>query len=159
MWLVVFFSKAHLTLRRWLFIRCRSNNGQVKTMSKIEDSDTSVPNPNEFEIGDGDVEPDIEFRSAFSETLAQNGFPDTLVLARERADDVFHGRRLEIVDYLQDNDPESVRALADALEYDKGVVSRDLQRLASIGVVEYTDNGRAKTPQLAHTHIVVEPVV
>lgn len=128
-------------------------------MSELEDGESSIPDPGEFDPEEGDVDPRLEFRRSFSEALAQHGFPDTLVLARERAEDVFHDRRLEIVDYLSDHEPRSVRALADELGYDKGVVSRDLRKLARIDVVEYDTEGRAKAPRLKHDHVVVEPIV
>jgi len=127
-------------------------------MSNFEPT-TSLPDPNEFDSQDADIDPELEFRSAFSEALSQHGFPDTLVLSRERADVVFHDRRLEILDYLKQNEARSVRALAKELGYDKGVVSRDLQQLASIDVIEYESTGRSKAPRLKHRHVVVEPVV
>lgn len=128
-------------------------------MYELGDHEAEVPDPNEFEVGDEDLDPRLELRSAFSEALTQHGFPDTLVLARSRADDVFHERRLEIIDYLKENEPRSVRALAEALDYDKGVVSRDLQKLAGIDVVEYVEEGRAKAPRLKHSHVAVEPII
>lgn len=128
-------------------------------MPEFEELDSSIPDPNEFTPEDAAVDEELALRNAFSEALAQNGFPDTLVLARERAEDVFHERRLEILDYLQDHDPVSVRALADELGYDKGVVSRDLQRLARLDVIEYEEDGRSKAPRLKHRHVVVEPIV
>jgi len=128
-------------------------------MSELEESPTSIPDPNDFKSEEADVDERLELRAAFSETLTQHGFPDTLVLARERAEDVFHDRRLDLIDYLKDHDPRSVRALADELGYDKGVVSRDLQKLARIDVVEYVEEGRAKAPRLKHNHVAIEPVV
>lgn len=128
-------------------------------MPEFEDRSSSIPDPNEFDPAEADVDPDLEFRSAFSEALSQHGFPDTLVLSRERAGDIFHERRLEILDYLKDHEPHSVRALAEELEYDKGVVSRDLQKLARIDVIELVEEGRAKAPRLKHDHVVIEPVV
>lgn len=128
-------------------------------MPEFEDTPSSVPGPNEFDREDADIDEALEFRAAFSETLTQHGYPDTLVLARDRAEDVFHDRRLDLLDYLKEYDPESVRALAQETGYDKGVVSRDLQRLAEIDVVEYVDAGRSKAPRLKHNHVVVEPVV
>jgi predicted transcriptional regulator len=126
---------------------------------EFDDQESSVPDPDEFTPEDADIDEEIAFRSAFADALAQNGFPDTLVLARERAEDIFHPRRLEIIDYLEEHDPESVRALATALDYDKGVVSRDLQTLAHLDVIESDESGRAKTPRLKHRHVAVEPVV
>jgi predicted transcriptional regulator len=127
-------------------------------MSEFEEPPASVPDPNDFQSGEADVDERLELRAAFSETLTQHGFPDTLVLARERAEDVFHDRRLDLIDYLKDHEPRSVRALADELGYDKGVVSRDLQKLARIDVVEYVEEGRAKAPRLKHSHVAIEPV-
>lgn len=128
-------------------------------MPEFKDLDSSIPDPDEFDPEEADVDPRLEFRNAFSEALVQHGFADTVVLARERAGDVFHERRLEIMDYLKNHDPRSVRALADELGYDKGVVSRDLQRLAELDVIEFEQSGRAKAPRLKHRHVVVEPVV
>ncbi|SNZ18342.1 regulatory protein, arsR family [Natronoarchaeum philippinense] len=128
-------------------------------MPEFEEPPASVPDPNEFDREDADIDDRLEFRAAFSETLTQHGYPDTLVLARERAEDVFHDRRLKILDHLEEQNPESVRALAQELDYDKGVVSRDLQALAKIDVIEYEDTGRSKAPRLKHNHVVVEPIV
>ena len=124
-----------------------------------EEVGPTVPRPNAFDPEDADVDERLALRSAFAESLTQHGFPDTLVLTRERAEDAFHERRLAIVDYLADDEPASVRALASELGHDKGVVSRDLKRLARIDVVEYVDDGRARAPRLKHEHVVVEPIV
>ncbi|MEF8826335.1 MAG: helix-turn-helix domain-containing protein [Halapricum sp.] len=128
-------------------------------MPEHEESPASVPDPNAFESEEAAIDERLELRAAFSETLTQHGFPDTLVLARERAGDVFHDRRLDLIDYLKEHDPRSVRALAEQVGYDKGVVSRDLQKLASIDLVEYVEDGRAKAPRLKHNHVAIEPVV
>lgn len=128
-------------------------------MPEPEAPESAIPDPNEFDPEDTDVGDRLALRSAFSEALTQHGFPDTLVLARERAEDVFHERRLEIVDYLAEHDPDSVRALADEMGYDKGVVSRDLARLARLDVIEYQDDGHSKAPRLKHRHVAVEPIV
>jgi predicted transcriptional regulator len=128
-------------------------------MPEFEDPPASVPDPNDFESEDADIDERLELRAAFSETLTQHGFPDTLVLTRERAEDVFHDRRIDLLDHLKDHEPDSVRALAEELGYDKGVVSRDLQKLARIDVIEYVEEGRAKAPRLKHNHVAIEPVV
>jgi len=128
-------------------------------MPEFEEPPTSVPDPNDFESEDADIDERLELRAAFSETLTQHGFPDTLVLTRERAEDIFHDRRIDLLDHLKDHEPDSVRALAEELGYDKGVVSRDLQKLARIDVIEYVEEGRAKAPRLKHNHVAIEPVV
>lgn len=128
-------------------------------MPEFDDADDRVPDPDEFDPEDADIDATVADRTAFAATLAEHGYADVLVLARERAADLFHERRLELLDYLQDHDPASVRALAAELDLDKGVVSRDLQILASLDVVEYEESGRARAPRLKHAHVVVEPVV
>lgn len=128
-------------------------------MTELEASPPETPAPEKFDPADADIDSTTELRAGFSEALAERGFADTLVLGRERADVVFHDRRLEILDYLSENEPASVRALARALDLDKGVVSRDLRELAELDVVEYVENGRATAPRLKHRHVVVEPVV
>lgn len=127
-------------------------------MSRFNDRESTVPDPDSFDPEHADISDALKRRNAFSEILAQHGFPDTLVLARDRAEDLFHDRRLAIVDHLRENDPQSVRALADALDLDKGVVSRDLQLLASLDVIEFEEDGRSKAPRLKHRHIAVEPI-
>jgi predicted transcriptional regulator len=128
-------------------------------MPEYEEPPTSVPDPDDFESEEADVDDRLERRAAFSETLTQHGYPDTLVLARERAEDVFHDRRLDLLDYLKGHEPDSVRALAEELGYDKGVVSRDLQKLARIDIIEYVEDGRSKAPRLKHQHVAIEPIV
>jgi len=128
-------------------------------MPEFEEAPPSVPDPNDFDSDEADIDDRLEFRAAFSEALTHHGFPDTLVLARERAEDIFHERRLDLLDHLKDHDPDSVRALADELGYDKGVVSRDLQKLARIDVIKYVEDGRSKAPRLKHNHVAIEPVV
>jgi hypothetical protein len=62
------------------------------------------------------VDSTVEYCTEFSETLAARGFADTLVLGRERADVAFHDRRLQIIDYLTENELTSAQALAGALD-------------------------------------------
>jgi glutamate-1-semialdehyde aminotransferase len=95
-------------------------------MTELEESPPEMSDPETFDADDAELDESLELRAALSETLAEHGFADTLVLVRERVDIVFHDRRLEIIDYLAENDPDSVRALARALNLDKGVLSRDL---------------------------------
>lgn len=128
-------------------------------MPAFQNDDGSIPDPEAFDDESNDAPPRLELRSAVSGALARGGFDDVLVLARERAADVFHERRLAILDHLREHDPASIRGLAADLGYDKGVVSRDCQRLAAIDVVEYEETGTSKAPRLKHDHVLVEPVV
>ncbi|WP_411967895.1 helix-turn-helix domain-containing protein [Haloferax sp. YSSS75] len=122
-----------------------------------EDTNQDSVDPNSFR-GDEKVDSALELRNAFSEAITHHGFPDTLVLSRERADDVFHERRIRIMDYLKTHQPQSVRALAKELDVDKGVISRDLQKLLELDIVEFDHDGRSKSPRLKHQHVIVEPI-
>ncbi|WP_074796035.1 HVO_A0114 family putative DNA-binding protein [Haloferax larsenii] len=118
---------------------------------------TGIPSPTEF-TKESTLDSYLELRNTFSEILSRHGFADTLVLSRGRADDVFHDRRIEIIEYLQTHEPRSVRALASELSLDKGVVSRDLQKLVALDIVEFDEDGQSKAPRLKHRHVVVEPI-
>jgi predicted transcriptional regulator len=109
------------------------------------------------------TDPRAEKRQLLTRTLAggalaQAGYTDTLVLSRESAREVLTAPRLELLDRLRSGPVDSVRALADELDRDKGGVSRDLATLAALDVLEYEPAGRAKRPRLKHETVLVEPV-
>lgn len=106
----------------------------------------------------GDPDPHVERRSEFADALAREGYADVLVLPREDATELVTDRRLAILDYLREHDPDSVSALADALGYDVGDVSRDLDVLARYDVTERVTEGRRRVPRLKHDHVVLEPL-
>ncbi|PSP67978.1 transcriptional regulator [Halobacteriales archaeon QS_1_69_70] len=99
----------------------------------------------------------------FAGDLNAQGYTDVLVLRRENGRDILTESRLELVGYLERRGDEigSVRDLARSLDRDKGAVSKDLQRLAELDIVEYEGdgNGEAKRPVLKHDHVIIEPVV
>lgn len=108
---------------------------------------------------DDETDPRVERRGAFADALAREGYADVLVLPREDAADLVTDRRLAILDYLREHDPDSVSALANELGYDVGDVSRDLDVLARYDVTERVADGRRKVPRLKHEHVVLEPLV
>lgn len=91
--------------------------------------------------------------------LADHGFDDVVVLRRAVGAKLLTEKRRELIDHLKENDPESVRALARALDRDKSGVSRDLALLAEHQVVEFEEVGAAKAPRLATNNVVIEPLV
>lgn len=105
-----------------------------------------------------DVPPEIERRELLADALTNAGHRDVYVLAREDARRVLDEHREAILDYLRDNDVDSVSDLADALGRDTGNVSRDLRVLADHGIVNLTADGRSKVPELVHDLVVVEPL-
>lgn len=55
---------------------------------------------------------------------------------------------LELIQAIVETDPESIRAVADAVDRDYKEVHRNLTELASLGVVEFVENGGSKAPIL-----------
>jgi len=113
------------------------------------------PDPNDFESDEVELEDRLETRAEFSETLAQNGFPDTLVLSRERASSVFHKRHLEVLDYLEENGPVSISEISEELEYSEGCIDTYILNFLKIDIVEFNED----EPRLKHNHVVIEPIV
>jgi predicted transcriptional regulator len=102
---------------------------------------------------------EMDKKTRMAIALAQNGFDDVVVLRQEIGAKVLTNKRRELIDYLKENDPESVRAVARALDRDKSSVSRDLGLLAENQIVEFEEVGAAKAPRLATENVVIEPVV
>lgn len=124
----------------------------------VQKRHTDTDAPTDLPSG-GETDPHIERRSEFADALAREGYADVLVLPREDATELVTDRRLAILDHLREHDPDSVSALADALGYDIGDVSRDLDVLARYDVTERVTEGRRKIPRLKHDHVVLEPLV
>lgn len=100
-----------------------------------------------------------EKRAAMARSLASDGFGDVLVLELDTAATVLTEKRRSIIEYLRDDQPDPVRALARELDRDKGSVSRDLSLLAEHDVITYRRDGAGKAPRLKHDTIVVEPIL
>lgn len=101
---------------------------------------------------------DVETRSRMARALATNGFDDVQVISRESGLEVLTEKRIELLERLRDEEFESVTDLADALDRDKGDVSRDLKLLTRHRVTTYAHDGNRKIPKLAHETVVVEPI-
>lgn len=126
-------------------------------MPTHDSRDRPGPDPAEFDPDEADVDDRVRERARFSETLAESGYRDVLVLAREHVADLDR-RHLEILEHLDSHAPASVRQLAAALGEDKGTISRHLRVLADLDIVELVPDGRAKRPVLKHEHVVLEPL-
>ena len=99
----------------------------------------------------------------FAADLNAKGYTDLLVARRESGRDLLTESRLALIQHLDQHGAavDSVSDLARQLDRDKGAVSKDLNRLAELDVIEYegSGDGTAKRPRLKHDHIVIEPVV
>jgi DNA-binding transcriptional ArsR family regulator len=98
-------------------------------------------------------------RGRIARTLVKEGdFSDVHVLDRRAGRQVLTEKRLELIDSVRDEDVESVRGLADALDRDKADVSRDLDLLFERGIVTFTERDGRKIPELAHETVIVGPI-
>jgi len=100
----------------------------------------------------------VERRAEMARALAMGGMDGAHVLSHESAERVLTEKRRELIDVLDCDEVESVRALARRVERDKAQVSRDLGTLAEHGVVGFEADGREKRPYLENGHLVVEPI-
>ncbi|ESP88010.1 HVO_A0114 family putative DNA-binding protein [Candidatus Halobonum tyrrellensis] len=99
-----------------------------------------------------------ESKAEFARRLARAGYEDFLILDREQAVEVLTDRREQLVDAIRREDPESITALAAAVDRDVAAVHRDLELLVEHSVVEYETDGARKAPRLKHERVFVEPV-
>ena len=97
----------------------------------------------------------VELRKKMGRALARGGMGGVQVLSLEQFSDVITPKRQEIIDELREHEHESVRALARALDRDKGQVSRDLAVLSEHAIITYETDGRSKSPRLTQEHIGV----
>jgi hypothetical protein len=104
------------------------------------------------------VDPQIEVRSEFARTLAANGYTNVLVLSRDRVPHVFQTERLEIIDYLDEHQPETVSQLAEKLHRDEDAVRSDLGDLAELAIIGFDDSENGERPFLEHDYVVIEPL-
>lgn len=100
----------------------------------------------------------IDTRREYAKALAQKGYQQVHVLSLADAGAVLTDRRIEIIEALQQNEYQSVRALARELDRDQGAVSRDLSMLAEHGITTLERDGNAKRPILREGTVVVEPL-
>jgi predicted transcriptional regulator len=102
---------------------------------------------------------DLDKSTRVAKVLAENGFNNIVVLRQDVGKQMLTEKRRELIDYLKETNPDSVRALARALDRDKSGVSRDLTLLAEHQIVEFEENGAAKVPRLATDNVIIEPIV
>jgi len=91
--------------------------------------------------------------------LAKTDLDDVHILRRDTAERVLSKERMRLIEEIADGDVESVRDLARRVDRNVSIVSRDLEVLFEADVVTFEQDGRAKTPRLAHENIFVKPVV
>lgn len=98
-------------------------------------------------------------RIRYVKALSDAGYSDFLVLDREGAEKVLTEKRMELLETIRENSPESVSELAESVDRELSAVSRDLTLLEENTVVEYEESGGRKKPVLGQRYIFVEPVM
>ncbi len=82
-------------------------------------------------------------------------FEDRIVVEDPGLFEVLSPRRVELLEYLTENEPSSIKNLAKSLRRDYKNVYDDLQALASFDLVELLQSGRSLRPTAAVTEISV----
>lgn len=98
-------------------------------------------------------------RVEYLRRLVEGGFSDIHVIQLETAERVLTEKRMELVEEIAKEDVDSMRELAQRVDRDKSIVSRDLDVLFEAEIIDYEPHGKAKKPVLAHDNILVEPIV
>ncbi|WP_281194275.1 transcriptional regulator [Halorubrum sp. F4] len=75
---------------------------------------------------------------------------------RARLRQLLTDRRMELLETVMDDPPESIRALADRLDRDVHDVHDDLYLLAEYDVVHFEEEGRAKKPYVPYDTVRIE---
>lgn len=95
----------------------------------------------------------------FAKALTDAGYSDFYLIGAESARKVLTEKRLELIEVLREEEPESISGLAELVDRDVAAVHRDLEVLTGQGIVEVQDEGNKRRPVLRYSHVFVKPVV
>lgn len=99
-------------------------------------------------------------KTEFARRLAKAGYEDFLVLDKETAEKVLTPKRLELLETIEEQEPESISELAEMVDREVSAVHRDVKLLWSKSVLDYEEGARGrKKPVARRSHIFIEPVM
>lgn len=75
---------------------------------------------------------------------------------RSRLRELLTDRRLELIEVVIENPPDSIRGLAETLDRDVHDVHDDLHLLAEYRIVHFEEDGRAKKPYIPYETVRLE---
>jgi len=75
---------------------------------------------------------------------------------RSRLRELLTGRRMELLEEVMEQPPESIRALATTLDRDVHDVHDDLYLLAEYDIIHFEEAGRAKKPYVPYDTVRIE---
>jgi len=93
------------------------------------------------------------------EQAGTDGVPDEAVRSFERVADIrtlLTDRRLDVMRTIMTDSPESIQALADALDRNYADVHGDVQVLADHHIVYFDTDGRTKRPVIPYDRVRVD---
>lgn len=125
--------------------------------NELEQND-ALPEDVVLDASDEDIDPRLRLREQLSESLAGTEFGDSVVLPLDAAQELTKDHLREVVDYLRENEVESVSQLANELDVNRGNMSRYLDTLMKYDVITVEQVGKTKRPRLKYEHIVFEPL-
>lgn len=117
----------------------------------------ALPEDIVFDASDDDIDPRLRLREQLSENLAETELGNSVVLPLDAAQELTKDHLREVVDYLRENEAQSVSQLADELDVNRGNMSRYLDTLMKYDVITVEEVGKTKRPQLKYEHVVFEP--
>jgi len=74
----------------------------------------------------------------------------------EQATRLLTPKRLELLESVMDDPPESIRALARRLDRNPSETHADLKTLAEYGIIDYHESGRTKAPYCPYNTINID---
>ena len=92
----------------------------------------------------------------FAKSLSDSGYDETLILDLETVRKLTDND-IEVIEKLKNGDIVSVSGLADELDRDQANVSRNLQKLYKLDIVNIENEGRTVTPKLKHDYLTIDP--
>ncbi|WP_049935565.1 HVO_A0114 family putative DNA-binding protein [Haloplanus natans] len=75
---------------------------------------------------------------------------------RSRLRQLLTDRRMELLEAVMEDPPESIRALTNRLDRDVHDVHDDLHLLAEYGIIHFQEDGRAKKPYVPYDTVRIE---
>jgi len=98
-------------------------------------------------------------RLQFVKDLSEKGYDDILILKRETVQKVLTEKRMELLETIRTEEVESVRDLAEKVDRDPGMVSKDLKVLYEAELIEFEEDKGRKKPRIRHKNVFTEPII
>lgn len=112
----------------------------------------SIPDPNE-DIDESKISAAVEKRSEIAQTMAKNGFIDTLVLSRDRVNSLSQDH-LNMVEYLDENGRQKIDRIAEKWMMNPSNIKDIVGDLNKLGITDINGD----YVELQHNHVLISLV-